>query len=267
MAVFTSFSDESAGKTKSDKFLFAGWIGPLADWQDFFAPAWDERVLAGPPRIEYLHMTDIRSPLWRESNGITEQDANNRINGACTILDQFINLHPLRVVIRGDFFHNEFSDIRVTNPKRKQFNSSKYEPDYLAFFAYAWAALKYLSIEYPEVEKLDFVVEQKTTVSEHIKNFHAELPIALEALGSPELARLVGSITFGDKFRSPLQAADVLAWHCARREKPKTMSRDDIKRYICMTNHRGRRIVLSKAILHKLRNAFNPISPVTAPQL
>jgi len=65
MAVFISASDEAAGKNQRDPFLFAGFVAPEKDWSRFLAPAWQERVLDGPPSIPYLHMTDIRSPQWR----------------------------------------------------------------------------------------------------------------------------------------------------------------------------------------------------------
>ena len=70
MAVFLASCDESAGKTKRDQFYFGGFIGPEEDWSRFLAPAWQERVLDGPPVIPYLHMTDIRSNQWRRGHGI-----------------------------------------------------------------------------------------------------------------------------------------------------------------------------------------------------
>jgi hypothetical protein len=150
MAVFVSFSDESTGKNQRDTFVWAGWLGPEEDWSRFFTPAWNERVLAGPPRIPYLHMTDIRNQKWRDSHGIASIDAENRIDHGCVVLDQLANLHPLRVVIDTDYFRDEFREIRVTPDRRKQFASTMYGPDYLAFLAYAWTTLKYLA-EYPTV--------------------------------------------------------------------------------------------------------------------
>ena len=124
--VCTSFSDERAGKTERATFLFAGWIGPEKDWSDFFVPVWDERVLVGPPRIPYLHMTDIRSKRWREAQGVTEADAENRVDEACTILDQLANLHPVRVVMDAGNFRDEFRETRVVRTTRKQFAAYKH---------------------------------------------------------------------------------------------------------------------------------------------
>src|ERR1700687_3364947 len=127
MAVFVSFSDESSGKTERDTFLFGGWMGPEEDWSRFFTPIWDERVLAGPPRIPYLHMTEIRRPEWRKAQGLTEIDAENRIDQGCVILDQLANLHPIRLVMNAGYFRDKFRDTRVVRPNRKQFAASKFE--------------------------------------------------------------------------------------------------------------------------------------------
>jgi hypothetical protein len=126
----------------------------------------------------------------------------------------------------------------------------------LAFLAYAWAALKYLAEYHPEVEKLDFVVEKKTTITQHVRDFHTDLPLALAALDNPELARLVGRLIPDGKERLPLQAADLLCWHCARREKPRTMTPEDVRRYRKLTAHKGIRIPLKKRLLKTIKAAF-----------
>jgi hypothetical protein len=258
MAVFVSFSDESSGKSERDTFMFAGWIGPEEDWARFFTPAWDERVLAGPPRIPYLHMTEIRSPKWRQENGLTETDAERRIDEACVLLDQLANLQPIRMVMNGGDFRDAFDETMVRSIKRKQFAASKFEPDYSCFLGYAWAALKYLAEYHPESEKLDFVVERKNKVTNYIQEFHSQLPQALAALGSPELARLVGELVPAGKDRLPLHAADLLCWHCARREKLKTMSHRDKLRYKTIAYRKGVRIEFSKDLIAQLKTAVLP---------
>ena len=258
MAVFASFSDESTGKTERDTFMCAGWMGSKDDWTRFFTPAWDEWVLAGPPRIPYLHMTEIRSPKWREAHGLTEADAENRVDQACVILDQLANLQPVRLVVNGGDFRDEFRDTRVVRTGRKQFAASTFEPDYICFLGYAWAALKYLTEYHPEAEKLDFVVERKNKVTNYIQEFHSQLPDALAALGSPELARLVGELVPGGKDRLPLHAADLLCWHCARREKLETMSDRDKLRYKTIAYHKGKRIEFSKEMILQMKSAVFP---------
>lgn len=230
-------------------------MGPEEDWSRFFTPAWDERVLVGPPRIPYLHMTDIRSSRWREAHGLTETDAENRTDQACIILDQLANLHPIRVVMNAGVFRDRFRETRVVATTRKQFTASKFEPDYICFLGYAWAALKYLAEYHPEAEKLDFVIEQKNKVANHIQDFHAQLRDALAARGNPELARLVGDLLPAGKDRLPLQAADLLCWHCARREKLETMTQLDRRRYKTLVYHKGIRIEVSGEMIEQMRSA------------
>jgi len=256
MAVFVSFSDESSGKTERDTFLFGGWIGPLHDWDDFFVPAWDERVLAGPPRIPYLHVTDMRSAKWREKHSITETDAESRMDQACVILDQLANLHPVRIVMNAGDVRDDFRQLKVVK-NSKQFAASDFEPDYLGFLAYAWISLKYLAETHPEVEKLDFVVEEKNVVTKYIQYFHSGLPLALAALGNPELGKLAGTLIPGDKYRLPLQAADLLSWHCARRERLETMSKRDAARYRTIAYRKGIRIEFTKDMLRALKTALS----------
>ncbi len=258
MGVFVSFSDESSGRDERDTFLLAGWMGPEEDWSRFFTPAWDERVLAGPPRIPHLHMTDIRRPQWRKDHGIRDEDAENRIDQACVILDQLANLHPIRIVTDAGNFRDEFRETRVVRTTQKQFAASKFEPDYICFLAYAWASLKYLAEYHPEAEKLDFVVERKTTITNYIQDFHSQLPDALAALGSPDLARLVGQLVPADKNCLPLHAADLLCWHCARREKLETMRPSDKLRYKTIAYRKGIRVPISKEMTMEMKSAVFP---------
>jgi hypothetical protein len=72
MAVFTAASDETSGGNPLSVYHYSGWVMPEPDWSHFFTPAWQERVLDGPPNIPYLHMTEICSKAWREQNGISD---------------------------------------------------------------------------------------------------------------------------------------------------------------------------------------------------
>ena len=88
MAVFVSASDEHSGSNGRGPFLFAGYVGPERDWSKFLVPAWQERVLDGPPRIPYLHMTEIRSNEFRNTVGITRPAANARVDEALALSDR-----------------------------------------------------------------------------------------------------------------------------------------------------------------------------------
>jgi hypothetical protein len=133
--------------------------------------------------------------------------------------------------------------------------AKQFEPDYLCFLAYAWMALTYVAREHPEAEKLDFVVEIKSTVTRYIQEFHANLKDALTALGRPHLALLVGDLIPGDKERVPLQAADVLCWFTARATQPETMDSADKRRYLTIARRKSWRAEIDRKTISKIASA------------
>jgi hypothetical protein len=213
MAVFVSASDESSGKNQRDNFLLAGWVAPEQDWSQFFAPAWQERVLDGPPAIPYLHMTEIRSPAWRAKYGLSDLQASDRIDEAFKLIDTMQTLFPVGVPVDAGHMRDTFAETKVVASTG---GNRPFEPDYICFLAYAWVSLNYLKLFHPGADKLDFIVERNGPITRYIHEFHSHLAEALTALGSPELADLVGELIPGDKTRAPLQAADVLCWYSAR---------------------------------------------------
>jgi hypothetical protein len=59
VTIYLATFDET--ENDAGDFLIGGWIGPERYSKNCFEPAWDERVLAGPPRIPHLHMREIWS--------------------------------------------------------------------------------------------------------------------------------------------------------------------------------------------------------------
>ena len=104
MAVFVAASDESGGSTHLSDFQCTGWLAPENDWLRFFGPAWQEHVLDGPPKIPYLHVTEMRSRAWREKHGLTRRDAENRLDEAAGVIASTGSLYPLTVKISGHYF-------------------------------------------------------------------------------------------------------------------------------------------------------------------
>jgi hypothetical protein len=255
MAIFLSGSDESAGKTHRDTFLFAGWVGPKEDWVRFFVPAWQERVLDGPPAIPYLHMTEIRSPQWRAKYGISKLQADDPIDEAFVLLDTMQSLYPIGVSLDAGLIRDAFANARVVSPTAGG-APKPFDPDYFCFLFYAYFALSYLEINFPEAEKVDFMVERKGHVTKYIEGFHSTLPKALEALGKPSLSRLVGELIPGDKTHVPLQAADVLCWHTARYEQPETMDTADLRRYAKIARRKGGHLQVLPEEISKLEAAM-----------
>jgi hypothetical protein len=184
MAVFVSASDESSGANHLSDFQCSGFFAPETDWSRFFVPAWQERVLDGPPKIVYLHVTEMRSRSWREKNRLTERDAENRLDEASSVIATMGSLYPVKINIAGALFRKLYAphDFLAASGGRKRF-----EPDYLAFVAYAYAVLKRISIKHPDAKKVDFIVEVKSLVTKHIGELYESLPDALQHIGHPEL--------------------------------------------------------------------------------
>jgi hypothetical protein len=228
MAVFVSASDESAGQNQRSKFFMGGWLAPEKDWSDFFAPAWQERVLEGPPKIPYLHMTEIRSKQWREQYGISRLQADDRIDEAVRLIDQMYTLTPIGIEADQGYFRDELAEIKMLVASG---GVKDLEPDYICFLGYAYVVLVVLHEFHPEAEKVDFIVERKSDITKHIQEFHSHLADELKLIGRKDLVPLIGELIPAGKDRIPLQAADVLCWHTMRAYTPEKMDADDIRRY------------------------------------
>jgi hypothetical protein len=234
MAVFVAASDESFANNKAaGAYIYGGFVAPAAVWSDF-AAAWDERVLAGPPRIPYLHMTDIRSREWRETYDLSITDAERRVDEAFRIFKSTGRLHPITSQVSLEAHKKHLSSLTIgpTDPV---------EPDYMCFIWYAQIVIDWVSAYYPEADKIDFVVEQgDKAILRSITEFHGILRGSLEQDGRKAHADLVGDLIPGGKDRVPLQAADVMCWH-ERRRCAGMLSRSDHLRYDVLTRMKGKR--------------------------
>ena len=183
MAIFVSASDEHSGGDGEGLFLLAGYVGPELDWSDFFVPAWQERVLDGPPRIPYLHMTEIRSQRFRDAFGLSRLAADDRVDEAVSIIDTMGTFYPIAVPVDLSHFRPTFKEIKVRRAEAKQFEAKRFEPDYLCFLAYAHTVLDYVHEKHPHIEKVDFIIEQKNYITRYINEFHSNLSATLKDIG------------------------------------------------------------------------------------
>src|ERR1700722_14236454 len=97
--------------------------------------------------------------------------------------------------------------------KRKHVPTGINEPDYFCFVAYAAYLAGHAHSQWPDIERIDFVVDRKKGVTHHIAKFKEDIRLGLD----PELGKLIGGLipaTMED--RLPLQCADVLLWHMQR---------------------------------------------------
>ena len=255
MAVFVAASDESTGKNHLSPFHYIGWIASEPDWYNFFAPAWQSRVLDGPPPIPYLHVTEMRSRSWREKHGLTELKADDRMYEAASVIEAMGSLMPFKVTIDCSVFRPLFREHKL---RLDTGGTRNLEPDFLAFTAYAYAVLLDLRSNFSDVERVDFLVENKSDVTKHIHGFYKSLPASLIQMGKPELASLLGEFIPAGKDRVPLQAADFLAWHIQRAEH-KTLESADRKRLWMIGNRPMFDYNVSTQTLTELARAYDKV--------
>ena len=262
MAVFISASDEYSGGDVRGTFLFAGYVGPEKDWSDLFVPAWQQRVLDGPPTIPYLHMTEIRSRKWRDEHGISKLAADDRVDEAALVIDTMGSFYPVAVEVDGGHFKDGFAELKVRRQDARQFEAKPFEPDYLCFLTYAHTVLDHVHQFHPHVERVDFIVERKGQISRYINEFHSGLAMALTSIKRSELSPLVGKLLPADKDRIPCQAADVLCWHAGRFERAQEVKPEDIpdaRRYLKLRNRKGVWVHLPNDVLSEMATALLPL--------
>lgn len=222
MAVILSATDE----TYRDKYVYAGLLAPLKYWQNIFASRWDKMVLGGVPQIPFLHMTDIRSRSWREKFGISETEAERRVDNAVEILCK--RKEP--TWIGFEFSHSHFND-NLRQKVRLPTGAIKiYSPDDFAFYGYVYAVLTYVKMMYPGARKVDFLVEQNGEVTKNLHYFYDNFEASLKETGAADCTGMLGEIIPGGKGRSPLQAADLVCWYL-RRARENSLKGVDLGRY------------------------------------
>jgi hypothetical protein len=258
MAVFLSASDENARRTRQGHFFLGGWVASEEDWSRFFTPAWQERVLDGPPPIPYLHMTEMRSQRWRSEYGLSKLQADDRIDEALAVIDTMPSLYPIGIYIDGGYFREELKETKIVVSSG---GAKIFEPDYICFLGYAYTLLRYLEAVHPEAERIDFLVERNGDVTKHIQEFHSHFAHDLEAIGKGSLVKLVGELIPSGKERAPLQAADVLCWHTGRAREPETMDASDVRRYKLLAHRKGTRLPFSNSNIVRLKSELLERAP------
>jgi hypothetical protein len=252
MAVFVAASDETSGKDENCIYHYSGWVAPEQDWSQYFAPAWQEQVLNGPPKIPYLHMTDIRRERWRNEWKMTRDDADWRMDVAAIMISQMGSLYPLNLQIDGSRFKPLFKEHTVVLSSGGE---KRFMPDFLAFMAYAWCVLSYVRDTQPSAEKVDFMVERNSDVTKYMNEFYDVLPAALRNAKAPELVDLMGDFVAVDKHRPPVQAADYLCW-LTRHAEANTLEGQDARRFVTISRRIGFKLAIPDSVLTGLAKSF-----------
>ena len=132
----------------------------------------------------------------------------------------------------------------------------RYEPDYYAFIYYVFVVLSRIKIRSPDAEKVNFIVEQKSTLTKHIAEFYESMPEALRHIGRGELIPLLGEFIPSSKDRIPVQAADFLCWHSQRFDAG-MLQEADARRWNPMARKLGFSFDVPKHLMKALAEAFD----------
>jgi len=212
VAVFTAFSDKSGSQDPRGSFLVGGYIASLDTWDSFTSAA--QEILNKTPVIPYIHMIEIRREKWRHDQGISNPQAEDKVERFIHLIRDTKDL----LKVSSEIEVGDLEDVlrREVQPHSIRLPFNAREPDYSCFLAFAVNTMRYVSDRYPNVEKVDFVVSRKGKVTDHIKAFHEEMRSWMRE-EEPKLYDLVGGLTPADMEDSPpLQAADVFCWHLRR---------------------------------------------------
>jgi hypothetical protein len=233
MAVYIAYSDESAVADSGGEFLVGGYVAAEQDWP-YVVRAWQERVLDGPPKLPYMHMSEIRRPEWRATHSISSSEADWRTDEAVRVIYAMGAMSALASYIKrselAEVFHSKYE-------RKKQIPTGLDEPDYFCFTAYTCYVLGELRRAYPDAERVDMVVSRKQTVSHHIVQNHGDFKKHVATL-MPDLAPLLGEVRPAPMETTlPLQASDVLLWHL-QRYFAKKYDRVDERRIWMLTKER-----------------------------
>jgi hypothetical protein len=217
MAVFVAVADESEAGDQTGPFVYGGFVAPALDWMDWFTPAWEQWVLNAKPPLKYFHMTEIRTKRFQDRHGLTSYQAEDRIDAAVRVIANTGSLHLVRTAMDGRHFREVFKTTQLVRTK-PQPAVHTLEPDYIGFLGFAYGALHYVATNFPDAERVDFVVERKARVTHYMRDFMGSLAAGLERKGESSLMPLIGEFMPGGKERAPLQAADLAMWHLRRYE-------------------------------------------------
>jgi hypothetical protein len=238
MTTFIAASDETAGADGRGSFFHAGFVAPESDWTDWFLPAWEERVLAGPPRLPYFHVTDARDKKWCARQGVTLAAADRRIAEAVNVASSLGSFFLASSHINAGHFAGAFhtdGTTKIIRTSSQQPAFDRLEPDHLCFLGFVFTSLTYVHAECPTAEKVHFIIERKAEVTRSMNGLHATIVPSLEATGRGHLARLVGDLRHAPKETPHTQAADLVCWHIQRLFSGRLDDRTDYQRYRRLT--------------------------------
>ncbi len=249
MAVFVAFADSGVGGLAGNEYRMAGFAAPISDWENWFAPAWEDRVLARRPQISRFHTTELSSPDGCERLGLTWGEGEAKIEEATQVIASMGSLILIECVFNKAYYDDQFRDHRFIMPG-PQPGAYRHHPDSFGLQGFVNRTLNFLNLFRPEAEKVDFVIEHTGQFSRYIQGHFDALREALER-ESPQLARLLGDVIVAGKDRIPLQAADCACWHLHKIASGK-FTRTEGRRYRRIAARPGMRVNMPDSELNEV---------------
>jgi hypothetical protein len=207
VAVYTAYSDESGSGDGKGIFLVGGYVASAIDWP-CVVDAWQERVLDYPPSIKYFHLSEINKEKFQKKYGLRAGDSDRKLRTAVDVVCSSGGLQGIYAPLDQEAINTALAEYRAIFSKRAGY--SVRDPDYVCFLTYAFNVLDEARNTFKDIETVDFVVERKGKITEHIQHFYEEFCSFLSAI-DPSLKSLAGRLIPEDTIGSPgLQAADLL---------------------------------------------------------
>jgi hypothetical protein len=208
MPTYLCAIDETSTQNPRTWSAIGGFVAPTNDWTDFFEPAWRDRVLAGPPRLDHFHATDLGNlKPWDASARVSEGVKIVSSLGSIRLLTSELREHDYEQGVRGKLRRGKYNK-PLANVR---------DPDILGFIAIAaLAAESAATADLRDAVKVDFLIEANGKVTRKIQDAFDSLPDTLARIGRQHVLPHVGKLDLGGKNDIPLQAADLLLWHLQR---------------------------------------------------
>jgi hypothetical protein len=204
LAFLRAFADDSASEVGDRRLFIAGYMNRTEDWA-LFADAWDEELKA-EPAIDYLKMAEAQNlrDQFDTRKGWTEEKRAEKLRGLARVIRHFEPV-SFQMSINREVFN------RVLAPVTPRGLAS---PHFSCCAATVATIADMVGSYRPSDVQVEFIFDEQDGVSSDIDLFFEDIKPWLSRRAQKAIA---GRPRFeNDKHLTPLQAADMLAWHLRR---------------------------------------------------
>lgn len=184
-------------------YVLAGYVADESKWRDF-DPEWKE-VLAGPPELHHLKTSDMFQTRNRKSvfYGWSREEVDARVLRLATTVNKYV-LASIQTAIRKEDYANILGGLPNDDPSMNR-------PYPFLFFSIIQGLVSRLE-DMGFTEKVEFCFDIQP--DEKMQALRRDFEIAKSMYQGWLGKRIVGEPRFEDDEKvTPLQAADLMAWH------------------------------------------------------